>query len=84
MPIADADVSNLLERMAAADGNTYAGCWDVVAWRGERVVFMELKRRRKDRVQETQLAWVEAGIKIGLGVESFLFVEWEECFKVKS
>ena len=84
MPIADAEGSNLLERMAAANGNTYAGCWDVVAWHGDRVIFMELKRRRKDRVQETQPAWVEAGLKIGVGVENFLLVEWEECFKAMS
>ena len=64
--------------MAAANGNTYAGCWDVVAWQGERVVFIELKRRGKDRVQETPLGWVEAGLKIGVGVEDFFLLEWEE------
>jgi hypothetical protein len=76
-PIVDPIVTELLQRMAAANGNTYAGCWDVVAWDEEQVLFMELKRRKQDRVRATQLSWLETGLRIGLRVEQFLIVEWK-------
>jgi hypothetical protein len=76
-PIAEPFVTNLLQHMAMANGNTYAGCWDVVAWKGERVLFMELKRRKQDQIRATQLAWLETGVRLGMRVEDFLLVEWD-------
>ncbi|WP_143080182.1 hypothetical protein [Hymenobacter arizonensis] len=77
VPIVEPSVLALLQQIAVANGSTYSGCWDVVAWQGDRVLFMELKRRKQDRVRASQLAWLEAGLKVGLGVEDFLLVEWE-------
>ena len=70
-------VSNLLQTIAERNGNTYAGCWDVVGWHKEAVVFAELKRRKKDRMQQTQLKWLAAALQVGLKPENFLLVEWD-------
>src|SRR3954469_2569983 len=34
------------------------GCFDVVVWRGEEMLFVEAKRAAKDRIRETQLRWI--------------------------
>jgi hypothetical protein len=74
---ADRWVVDLLESVAAHNGSRYGGCWDVVGWHDETIVFAELKRLKKDRVQATQLAWLEVGLRAGLRPENFLFIEWD-------
>lgn len=76
-PIEEAWVNERLAAIAAANGGTYSGCWDVVAWKGEQLVFAESKRQRKDKIRGTQLRWLEAALKCGCSVEDFLVVEWD-------
>lgn len=76
-PIAEPWVASLLQRIANANGGTYAGCWDIVGWHQDQVVFAELKRRRLDRIRSTQLDWLEAALQLGLQSENFLLVEWD-------
>jgi hypothetical protein len=76
-PITDAPLLALLHRIAQANGNTYAGCWDVLGWKGETVLFAELKRLKKDRLRPTQPRWLEAGLQVGLQPANFLLVEWD-------
>lgn len=76
LPIEVPWVNEQLHAFAVANGNTYAGCWDVVAWKGRRLVFAESKRQKKDRLRGTQLRWVEAAHRCGMGMEDFLLVEW--------
>jgi hypothetical protein len=76
-PIPDPTVQGLLQKIAQANGNSYAGCWDVVGWHGGDIVFAELKRLKKDRIRATQPRWLEAGLQMGLQAENFLLVEWD-------
>jgi hypothetical protein len=78
-PITEHWVANLLQRIAAANGGTYAGCWDVVGWHHDQVVLAELKRRRKDHIRSTQLGWLEAALQLDLQPHNFLLVEWDFC-----
>lgn len=75
-PLSDTWVAELLTSIAAQNNGRYGGCWDVLGWRGETILFAELKRRKKDRLQATQPLWLEAGLRAGLRPENFLFVEW--------
>lgn len=77
VPITNPAVQDLLQKIAHANGDSYAGCWDVVGWNGETVIFAELKRRKKDRIRPTQPRWLEAGLQMGLQPENFLLVEWD-------
>lgn len=76
-PITDPWVASLLQRIAAANVGTYAGCWDVVGWYQGQLVFAELKRRKQDRIRATQLGWLEAALQLGLQPHNFLLVEWD-------
>ena len=80
-PIAELWVNERLQRIAAINGSlrgggpSYSGCWDVLAWKGEELVFAECKRSNKDRLRHTQLRWAEAAMQcddVGLVV-----VEWQ-------
>lgn len=76
-PIEEAWVNERLRAIAVANGNSYNGCWDVVVWKEDRLVFAESKRKGKDRIRATQLRWLEAALKCGCAVEDFLVVEWD-------
>ena len=53
-----------------------SGCFDVFCWKDGSVVFAESKRRSKDEIRPTQLAWLETAMRAGLDASSFLIVEW--------
>ncbi len=76
-PIENEWVKLLMQQVMLSNGNTFAGCWDVVGWHGETILFAELKRRKKDQLQATQPRWLAAGLQAGLKPENFLLVEWD-------
>jgi hypothetical protein len=66
----------IVRRIRGDDGFP-RGCWDVICWRGNDIVFAEAKRAGKDRIRPTQARWLSDAIdKAGLRAESFLVVEW--------
>ena len=65
----------LIESIRAKTGR-HGGCWDVVVWKGEWILFIELKRSKKDRVQDSQISWLENSLLLGLNQKNFAFVEW--------
>ena len=66
-----------LEAVASLNPKGYRGCLDVLAWNGDRTVFFEGKRHRRDRIRGTQLGWVRAGLAAGLVLTDFVVVEWD-------
>ena len=62
----DAKQELLLRRIAKENNNSYSGCWDVVAWKGERTLFIEAKHDKKDHIRATQLQWRWAALRAGL------------------
>ncbi len=55
----------------------YGGCWDLLAWRGEERLFVEVKLAGKDRLRPTQLGWLDAALRCGFTASQFLIVDWE-------
>jgi len=81
LPIEEAWVNDRLHAIAIANGGTFSGCWDVVAWTrsnagDDLLVFAESKKHKKDRIRGTQLRWLDAALKCGMREEDFLVVEW--------
>jgi hypothetical protein len=76
-PIAEPWVASLLQRIADTNGGSYAGCWDVVGWHQDQLIFTELKRRKQDSIRTTHLDWLGAALQHGLQPHNFLLVEWE-------
>jgi hypothetical protein len=66
----------LLKKIQRRAGSR-AGCWDVFAWKDDKPLFMEVKRRKSsDRIKTSQLTWMKAAIKEGVPESAFQVVEW--------
>lgn len=71
------NAASLLARIRAKADVT-ARPWDVYCWdANDAFAFIELKRRKRDRLRLSQLSWLEAALRAGLTSESFLIVEWD-------
>jgi hypothetical protein len=69
-------VCELLERIAVRKGS-WAGCWDVVAFRKRELRFLELKRAgSSDRLRKPQLEWYEAALAEGVLSSAFEVLQW--------
>jgi hypothetical protein len=66
----------LYERIFQANGGR-SGFFDLFIWQDEEVQFVELKRRKKDKIQPQQVKWLEAALSCGIPLHSFLIVEWD-------
>jgi len=53
------------------------GCWDVLVWKDSKILFIELKRRKKDSIQDSQKQWLEYSLSHGLLPSNFALIEWE-------
>lgn len=76
-PINDKRVLEILSGIAICNNNSYSGCWDVLGWNNNEVVFAESKRVKKDKIRQTQINWLSAGLKSGLKPKNFLVVQWD-------
>jgi len=52
-------------------------CFDVFAWRGDEILFIEAKHFEKDRLRETQYKFIEAAINCGVQPDSLMVAEWD-------
>lgn len=76
-PIIDKKVLEVLLGIAQYNNNSYFGCWDIIAWQGDNIIFAESKRLKKDKIRQTQNNWLSAGFKYGLQSNNFLIVQWD-------
>lgn len=76
-PVKEKKLLNMLAEIAKLNNSSYGGCWDVLGWNGKQILFAESKRLKKDRVQQTQNRWLEAGLKYGLKPQNFMIVQWD-------
>ena len=73
----DTEQEVLLARIAERNHNVYSGCWDVLAWKGDRTLFIEAKHAKKDHIRATQLEWRWAALRAGLKSDDFVVAQWE-------
>ena len=64
----------LIESIRAKTGR-HGGCWDVFVWKDNQILFVELKRQKKDSIQESQKLWLEKSLESELTEENFAFFE---------
>lgn len=76
-PIENREIVAMLAAIAKENGGNFGGCWDVLAWKGDRLIFAETKRIKQDRINDNQRRWVAAALRYGLKPENFLVVEWD-------
>ena len=82
--IEDAEPRQLLAKVAGLNKPArYRGCWDVYAWRGGDVAFIECKRntgKSPDVISKDQEDWLRSALYTGderISLESFGFVQWD-------
>ena len=68
-------VRDLLASISGSD-KFPTGCWDICGWRNDEVIFVECKQSKKDKIRVSQTAWLSKALSIGIGLDSFLIVEW--------
>jgi hypothetical protein len=72
------DKQRLIEGIGRKAGKA-GGCWDVAVWKPKVMLFLEIKRRKKDKIRPSQIEWLEASLEIGLSPNNFALVEWDCC-----
>jgi len=72
LPVDKKDLIDSIKQKAGASG----GCWDVFVWKDNQVLFIELKRSKKDRIQDSQKIWLEESLNYGLALNNFALIEW--------
>ena len=40
-PITNGSIQTLLNSIATANGNSFSGCWDVIGWKNDKIIFTE-------------------------------------------
>jgi hypothetical protein len=60
----------------ASDGSL-RGCFDVFAWKNDRLLFCEAKRKGCDRLRDSQKRWITTMLESKLPRSDLLVVEWE-------
>ena len=55
-----------------------SGTWDLILWKNDQINFVELKRKNKDKIRQTQIDFLERAIKYGIPLENFEIYEWTE------
>jgi len=73
----DAKREVLLAKIAKQNHNSYSGCWEVLAWKDDRTLFIEAKHDKKDHIRATQLEWRWAALRGGLKSDDFVVAQWE-------
>jgi hypothetical protein len=66
----------IFDAIAAKNAGGRNGTWDVFAWRGEGMRFLEAKRRARDRIRDSQIAWAAVAAHV-VPQASFIIVEWD-------
>ena len=54
------------------------GCWDLICWRDNTIIFVEAKHTGKDKIRPTQTKWLSKAMDAAanLSADNFLVVEW--------
>lgn len=66
-------------RILQANSGKRGGFWDVMAWRENDSVFIELKQNTpecRDRISEKQRNWLQSAIRAGFAEACFSVCEW--------
>lgn len=81
--IEEAEPRRLLGQVAARARKRYAGCWDLFAWRGDEICFLQVKRgppKPADSVAAAQIDWLHTALLLGderVRRDSFGVVFWD-------
>jgi hypothetical protein len=76
-PVDDKLAQQVLTGMAKQNKACYNGCWDLLCWKDDTVVFTRVVRNNKDNISPANNAWLIAGLALGLQPDNFLIAQWD-------
>jgi hypothetical protein len=65
----------IYDRIVRANSNRLGGCWDVIAWKHDKFVFIESKGPG-DKIRRNQVLWLAAAKRAGIDLGCFAVCEW--------
>ena len=68
--------AKIMAEMRVANGGR-RGCWDVFAWKKNKIIFVEAKRLLKDSIRSSQKIWLGTALRAGYSLSNFLLFEWD-------
>ena len=69
------DKQKVIDSLKGKTGTT-GGCWDLFLWRDNQILFVELKRLKKDKIQNSQIKWLGVALESNFSTRNFALVEW--------
>lgn len=72
----DEKIVSILDSISIIN-ETYAGCWDILCWKNEKIYFIDCKRKKKDFLRKTQIKWYQSALEFGLINDNFIIFEWD-------
>lgn len=67
----------LYDRIKQFNGGKRSGCFDLLAWKDNAYLFIESKKFAEDSIRQNQIKWLDAALKSGVPLSSFLICEWK-------
>ena len=55
-----------------------SGTWDLILWKGNKIEFVELKRKGKDKIRNTQIEFLKRALNAEIEIDNFEIFEWSE------
>lgn len=55
-----------------------SGTWDLILWKSQEIRYVELKRRGKDAIRQTQIDFLNRALNYGVPINNFEIYEWKE------
>ncbi len=75
-----AQVQRTLDKIATRNHSNRGGCWDVVAWKPGKLIFVESKGP-VDKIRDSQRFWLEAALYARVPLSCFVVCEWRYANK---
>jgi hypothetical protein len=73
----DTKLHDVYKKIYSFKSGRKSGCFDVMAYKDNQFIFVELKRSKKDSIRHSQIEWLEAALKAGFNINCFIIAEWE-------
>lgn len=75
--LVDKKLQATLDKIYEFKGGRKSGCFDIVACKDDKFVFVELKKKKEDKIRTTQIEWLKSALSLGFDKDTFLIAEWE-------
>lgn len=72
----DRKLTEIYEKIYEQKGGRKSGCFDVIAYKDNRFVFVELKKKKEDKIRQSQIEWLKIALNQDLDNPIFFIAEW--------